>query len=202
MKNNICTVLVTRFVILIFGFLILISSPAAAKDIFSSSSNVESLSAESQNQLLSVEDNVILCTSPILPCDGTENEDTIIGTVVGETIFAIGGNDIIQGNGGPDIVYGGEGDDNIQGSEGSDTLFGQDGDDVLFGDSGTNVIFGGGGNLMFGGAGDDKLYGGSDNDVLVGGSGHDFFDCNEGADRVIDYNPNEDTANTNCENLG
>ena len=29
----------------------------------------------------------------------------------------------------------------------------------------------------------------------------DYFDCNEGIDTVLDYNPREDTANVNCENL-
>jgi RTX calcium-binding nonapeptide repeat (4 copies) len=202
-KNSICTVIGTRFLIFIFGFLILMSSPVVAQvDIFSSSSTMESLSAQSKNQLLSVEDNVIICTSPISPCEGIENDETIIGTVIGETISALGGNDVIQGNGGPDLIYGGDGDDTIQGGEGSDTLFGQNGNDVIFGDSGSSIVFGGGGNLMFGGEGDDKLYGGSDNDVLVGGPGHDLFECNEGSDRVIDYNPDEDTANPNCENLG
>ena len=54
-------------------------------------------------------------------------------------------------------------------------------------------------SLLVGGAGDDHLFGGSGNDVLIGGPGHDFFDCNEGIDRVLDYDPNDDTLNTNCE---
>ena len=57
------------------------------------------------------------------------------------------------------------------------------------------------GALIFGGAGDDHLFGASDNDVLSGGPGKDFFDCNEGFDRVLDFNPDEDTANPNCEIL-
>ena len=54
---------------------------------------------------------------------------------------------------------------------------------------------------MFGGKGNDRLYGGSDNDVLSGGPGSDYFDCNEGVDRVLDFDPNDDTANVNCETL-
>jgi Ca2+-binding RTX toxin-like protein len=54
---------------------------------------------------------------------------------------------------------------------------------------------------MFGGEGNDHLFGGSDNDVLSGGPGKDFFECNEGFDRVLDFDPDEDTANTNCEIL-
>jgi Ca2+-binding RTX toxin-like protein len=56
-------------------------------------------------------------------------------------------------------------------------------------------------SLLSGGAGNDHLFGASGNDVLVGGPGHDFFDCNEGIDRVLDYNANEDTLNANCEIL-
>lgn len=32
-------------------------------------------------------------------------------------------------------------------------------------------------------------------------SGSDFFDCNEGADTVTDFDDGEDTANANCEVL-
>jgi Ca2+-binding RTX toxin-like protein len=52
-----------------------------------------------------------------------------------------------------------------------------------------------------GGEGDDYLFGGSDNDVLVGGPGNDFFECNEGIDSVLDFDPDEDTANVDCETL-
>ncbi len=149
------------------------------------------------NDLIACLGNLLL---PATVCVGTNHKDKMIGQGQ-EEIYGLDGDDIIQAAGGPDIVYGGNGDDTIQGGEGSDVIFGQDGDDVLFGDSGTNVIFGGGGNTLYGGAGDDKLYGGSDNDVLVGGSGHDFFDCNEGADIVVDYDSNNDTVNPNCEVL-
>jgi Ca2+-binding RTX toxin-like protein len=54
-------------------------------------------------------------------------------------------------------------------------------------------------SFVDGGKGDDHLYGGSGNDVLVGGPGHDVFDCGEGIDQVLDFNPKEDTLNTNCE---
>ena len=54
-------------------------------------------------------------------------------------------------------------------------------------------------SFVDGGKGDDHLYGGSGNDVLVGGPGHDVFDCCEGIDQVLDFNPKEDTLSTNCE---
>ena len=56
-------------------------------------------------------------------------------------------------------------------------------------------------SYLDGGNGDDHIFGGSLNDVLKGGPGNDFFDCNEGIDRVLDFDPDEDTANVNCESL-
>ena len=56
-------------------------------------------------------------------------------------------------------------------------------------------------SLLDGGKGDDTLIGTSGNEFYIGGPGHDYFDCNEGIDTVLDFNPNEDTANVNCENL-
>lgn len=37
--------------------------------------------------------------------------------------------------------------------------------------------------------------------IIISFWGRDFFDCNEGVDRVLDFDPDEDTANVNCENL-
>ena len=150
-------------------------------------------------QALSIGDNVITC--PPSSCTGTPGDDVMIGTAVGDTMFGLEGNDNIQGNGDADVIYGGDGSDNIQGGEGSDTIFGQDGNDFLFGDSGSNLVFGGGGNALYGGKGDDHLYGGPDSDVLDGGPGHDVFDCGEGVDRIVNFDPKEDTASTNCEIL-
>ncbi len=196
-----------------------------------------------------IEDNIITCIG--LLCDGTNNDDIIIGSFLNEKISGLGGNDIIQGNNGDDIIYGGDGSDSIQGGEGIDNIFGQDGDDFIYADGSTSlasVLIGdemaivnefndwllGADNLNFvtltdisinrnsagdvfaslnsnmllfsesyldGGNGDDHIFGGSLNDVLKGGPGNDFFDCNEGLDRVLDFEPDEDTANVNCESL-
>ncbi len=143
--------------------------------------------------------NVITCIP--LVCNGTQKDDIIIGTAADDTIYGLDGNDNIQGRNGDDVIYGGNGDDTIQGGGGADVLFGQDGNDWLSGDAGSSLVFGGGGNTIYGGKGDDHLLGGPDNDVFVGGPGHDFFDCGEGLDRVLDFDPHEDTANTNCEEL-
>ena len=55
--------------------------------------------------------------------------------------------------------------------------------------------------LFDGGKGDDHLIGSSANDLFIGGPGHDYFDCNEGLDKILDFNPKEDTVNNNCEIL-
>ncbi|HJR86003.1 MAG TPA: hypothetical protein VJ772_11635 [Nitrososphaeraceae archaeon] len=57
-------------------------------------------------------------------------------------------------------------------------------------------------SYLDGGEGEDYLLGGSDDDVFNGGPGNDFFECNEGFDRILDFDPSEDTANVNCEVLG
>ena len=56
-------------------------------------------------------------------------------------------------------------------------------------------------SLLNGGNGNDFLLGQNGNEIFIGGPGKDYFDCNEGIDTVLDYNPREDTANVNCENL-
>ena len=62
-------------------------------------------------------------------------------------------------------------------------------------------ILGINGTLLDGGKGDDNLIGQSGNENFIGGPGHDYFNCNEGIDTILDYNPKEDTADINCENL-
>jgi Ca2+-binding RTX toxin-like protein len=200
-----------------------------------------------QSSLL--EDNIITCIGLI--CDGTNNDDVIIGSFLNEKISGLKGDDVIQGNNGDDVIYGGNGSDSIQGGEGIDNIFGQDGDDFIYADGSTSLassligdeiaivqelndwllgvdnqnfvtmtdmsIKGNGVGDVFallnsnmllfsesyldGGNGNDHIFGGSLNDVLKGGPGHDFFDCNEGLDRVLDFDPDDDTANVNCESL-
>jgi Ca2+-binding RTX toxin-like protein len=233
----------------------------ALTDVFSMNGILQSNNF--QSSLL--EDNVITCIG--LLCDGTNNDDIIIGSFLNEKISGLKGDDVIQGNNGDDIIYGGEGSDSIQGGEGIDNIFGQDGDDFIYADGSTSLasdqigdeiaivnrfndwLLGvenlnfvtindistnvnsvsdvftmndistndisisdvftslNGNMLLFsesyldGGNGDDHIFGGSLNDVLKGGPGNDFFDCNEGIDRVLDFDPDEDTANVNCESL-
>ena len=148
-------------------------------------------------------DDFIQCLGNLLAyptiCVGTKHDDKMNGVFASETIYGKDGSDEIQAQAGNDIVYAGKEDDTVQGAEGSDIVFGQDGDDFLYGDSGSNFITGGGGNSLYGGDGNDHLFGGADNDVLTGGPGKDYFDCNEGQDRVTDFDESRDTATANCE---
>ncbi len=93
------------------------------------------------------------------------------GTPLGDTIYALGGNDIIAVGSGDDRVYGGVGDDELQGNSGSDYLFGEFGNDRLFGQ-----------------AGDDSLSGGPGSDQLLGGGGDDTYRYDRGSelDLIID----------------
>ena len=44
------------------------------------------------------------------------------------------------------------------------------------------------------------MYGADNHDVLIGGPGADYFDCGNGADAVLCFNPRQvDTHADNCE---
>jgi hypothetical protein len=123
---------------------------------------------------------------------GTDHSDFIIGSTVNDIIFAKGGHDVVFADLGVDTVYGASGDDTIEGGPGNDQLFGQDGNDNLFG--------GFDDDLLVGGPGNDHLFGDIGNDVLIGGPGADYFDCGDGIDTVLDFNPAQgDVMAGNCE---
>lgn len=109
--------------------------------------------------------------------DGTELNDTIIGSNYADqingkgghdTIYGKGGSDIIFGQTGNDVIYGGEDNDFIWGYGGNDTLYGENGDDYIDGSEGINIIYGGNGNdIIYGGVGQDSLDGGAGNDTYI-----------------------------------
>lgn len=100
---------------------------------------------------------------------GTARRDTLIGSVLANTIRGRGGNDLILGGGGNDRLYGDAGKDTIDGELGND--------------------------LVDGGAGADRLTGGDGRDRIVGRAGadriaaadgsRDTIDCGKGRDRVV-----------------
>ena len=123
---------------------------------------------------------------------GTNKDNYIIGSEDNDKICAKKGNDIVMALGGNDLVYTGQGDDTSYGGEGNNQLFGEDGDD--------NVIGGVGDDLLSGGKGNDHLAGVEGDDTMIGEAGANFFDCGEGMDTIIDYNPSKgDVISNNCE---
>lgn len=60
------------------------------------------------------------------------------GTEYGERIFALGGQDFLQGFNGNDELYGGSGNDDLKGGNGDDLLVGGIGNDALDGGSGND----------------------------------------------------------------
>ncbi|MGI0022349.1 MAG: calcium-binding protein [Nitrososphaeraceae archaeon] len=160
---------------------------------------------------------------------GLEGDDVIQGNNGEDVIYGGDGSDSIQGGGGLDNIFGQDGNDYIYADSstslssvlvGNETAIVERLNDKLLGLVEESMITKAGGNgisnvfaslndnmLIFsesylhGGEGDDHLFGGSDNDVLEGGPGNDFFECNEGLDKVLDFDPDEDTANVDCEML-
>ena len=127
-----------------------------------------------------------------LPVTGSTYADDLFGmTGVTNTIYGMGGNDVIRGGWGTDdTIYGGDGDDTITvptvanvviyGDAGNDTITGQHGNETIFGGIGDDSIDTGGGiNIVDGGDGNDiiraiasdeedsnTVYAGQGNDVI------------------------------------
>ena len=132
--------------------------------------------------------------------------------------------------GGQDSVTGGDSSDVLRGSLGNDTLRGGGGDDLLSGGEGLDSLDGGtGSDQIFGGNANDSIDGGEGADIITAGSGGDvitltettaaadqirFTSINDGsvdinttvseltADRVIGFNPANDTIVLNRAGLG
>ncbi len=102
---------------------------------------------------------------------------------VGQTAFALGGNDtvtgtrladLIDGGSGNDTIFGGGGNDDLRGGIGNDFILDTRGNNDVFGGNNNDTIIGGGGRLdAEGQAGDDTIIGGIGSDVLNGGIGND-----------------------------
>jgi Ca2+-binding RTX toxin-like protein len=107
-------------------------------------------------------------------CQGTKDDDTILGTLGADIIVGKSGNDTLKGKGGNDLLCGGSGNDTLDGGGGNDTLAGSAGDDILRGKGGDDLLLGGKGNdTLVGGGGNDSLNGGPGTDLLKGGPGTD-----------------------------
>jgi predicted extracellular nuclease len=126
---------------------------------------------------------------------GTNQANTLNGTLRADTIYGRGGNDTINAFLGDDVVFAGTGNDGVSGFLGDDTLYGDAGNDTLDGGLGNDFIEGGIGNdsldgglgqdTLLGQGGNDRIFGGLGNDLIDGGSGNDTITGGLGDDRFV-----------------
>ena len=147
--------------------------------------------------------NIIVGTRAITL--GTECNDVIIGcpTIASATGLGspCGNGDILRGFEEDDVLQGSVGNDEIYGDEGNDRMVGASGSDKLYGGPGIDILQAGDGpDLIIGANGDDELYGGPGEDVSIGGKGANYFDCGDGNDVIVDFDPDKgDAQSGNCE---
>jgi Ca2+-binding RTX toxin-like protein len=137
--------------------------------------------------------------------EGTDDPETLTGTIQGDLILGRGGNDIliglpgadfIAGEGGNDNINGGAGDDVLDGGEGNDTINGEDGDDEIVGGTGNDFINGGAGNdTITAGDGNDNIIGGTGNDTISTGDGNDVVNAGGGTN-IVNTGAGEDRVTT------
>lgn len=137
------------------------------------------------------------------------SNDSITGSVSGDTLLGYHGNDtiagaaaadvsadggdVILGNLGSDVLYGDGGNDSMVG--GSALVDGADGADTIYGGDGSDDIYGSGGNdAIYGEAGNELIVAGADNDTVTGGAGNDIFVhvLGGGYDTILDFRSGED----------
>ena len=107
---------------------------------------------------------------------GTLASESLVGTPLGDRIFAGTGNDTVDGLAGNDCVDLGPGTDRGQGGDGDDLLVGGLGADRMSGNLGND--------RLRGGSAGDRLIGGFGNDTIHGQSGSDRVNAERGRDRV------------------
>lgn len=129
----------------------------------------------------------------------SRHDDRITGSTSPDLVWALAGDDVIDGNGGEsDTAYGGPGADMItdvdfqHGDRGADTMqggtvvMGGPGDDHLLGSAIGDELQGGpGDDLLEGFGGQDRLAGNEGDDVLDGGTDRDRGDGSVGVDTCI-----------------
>jgi len=102
------------------------------------SNPVAAFFAQSQAQLLLIDDDGVLAATP--------DDSTLLGGTGRDTLLAGIGNDVLNGGSGDDLLLGFGGDDSITGGDGNDTIDTGSGDDTVAGQSGDDVISTGSGN--------------------------------------------------------
>jgi Ca2+-binding RTX toxin-like protein len=86
----------------------------------------------------------IRCQQPENPwvCEGTEEDDRMLGTDAHGSMYGFGGNDVLRGFGGGDSLTGGEGDDRLFGGSYYDAIDPGPGDDASYGgEDGDSYLF-------------------------------------------------------------
>jgi Ca2+-binding RTX toxin-like protein len=123
---------------------------------------------------------------------GSDYDDSLIGSLLENTLFGGDGRDFIQGRGGDDVVFGGAGQDSLNGETGDDTLHGGDERDRIHGEDGNDTLYGDAGDdRLWGGNNNDLIYGGDDNDSLYGGAGADTMYGDAGGDTLRGLSGND-----------
>ncbi len=115
-------------------------------------------------------------TGVVPPANNSALGDTLMGGTGNATIWALNGNDSIDGGAGNDLIHGGTGSDTITGGSGNDTIFAGSGPfDQVFGGTGNTFIYGStaGGASLEGGSGNDTIIGAGSGNTLSAGSGDD-----------------------------
>jgi Ca2+-binding RTX toxin-like protein len=142
--------------------------------------------------------------------DASFYEDWLVGGAGNDTIFGLGGDDLLIG----DNDYSGcglntdeapgDGDDHLDGGADNDRICAQGGDDELRGKGGLDELFGGsdadtlnggpdrdslfgegGKDELRGAGGPDDIFGGAKADTLYGGPDNDYLDGEGGGDTCV-----------------
>ncbi|CAN1567157.1 COG2931 RTX toxins and related Ca2+-binding proteins [Rhabdaerophilaceae bacterium] len=123
---------------------------------------------------------------------GLGGADVLDGGAGNDSVFGGGDHDLLYGYLGNDILFGDAGNDTAFGWDGADQIGGQDGNDFLIGERGNDTLWGDGGNDQIGGSdGADELYGFADNDTLWGDGGNDRLEGGAGADELYGFADND-----------
>ena len=143
------------------------------------------LDLQASNGIAHVIDGVLL-PADLLPSDGSDDVDFIIGSDGLDDVIVTGlDDDYASGKAGDDLIVTGAGDDVALGGTGFDWLVMGAGDDLALGGTEKDVLIGGAGmDELDGQEGDDRILGGRDNDVIHGGTGMDRISGGAGDDVI------------------
>ncbi len=108
--------------------------------------------------------------------EGSNFNDRIGGTDIGNVLWGRSGDDLIHGYAGKDTIAGGDGNDRLEGDAGDDQMTADGGNDTLNGGAGKDVINGQ--------DGDDVVNGGEGDDTVLSSAGADILDGDVGIDTV------------------